>query len=59
MQRVVIKFKDGSHINLPAMEIEQEDGIIRAKRGNYLVAVASLDNIVVAYLSEKKEVEEG
>ena len=59
MQRVVIKFKDGSHINLPAMEIEQEDGIIRAKRGNYLVAVASLDNIVVAYLSEKKEVEDG
>ena len=57
MQRVVIKFKDGSHINLPAMELEQQDGIIRTKRGNYLIAVASLDDIVVAYLSEKKEEE--
>lgn len=55
MQRVVIKFKDGSHINLPAMELEIREEIILAWRGNYLIAVASLDNIVTAYVSEKKE----
>jgi hypothetical protein len=58
MQRVVIKLKDGSHINLPAMELDIQEDIIVAKRGNYLIAVASLDDIVVAYLSEKKSVQE-
>ena len=55
MQRVVIKFKDGSHINLPAMELDLEEDIVVAKRGNYIIAVASRDNLVAAYVSEQKE----
>ena len=55
MQRVVIKFKDGSHVNLPAMEIEHRGDHIFAWRGNYLIAVAALDSIVAAYVSEKRD----
>ena len=57
MKRVIFKFTDGSHVNLPADFIDLKDGIVSAWDGNNLVAVAKIDAVEVCYLSEKKEQE--
>lgn len=57
MKRVIIKFTDGSHINLAADYIDLKDGLVTAWNGNSLVAVAKIDSVEVCYLSEKKEQE--
>lgn len=57
MKRVIIKFTDSSHINLPADFIDLKDGIVSAWDGDNLVAVAKIDAVEVCYLSEKKEQE--
>jgi hypothetical protein len=54
MSRVVIKFKDGEHINLQADCIDIRDGWIMAWRGDALVVVANADEVNVCYISEKK-----
>lgn len=53
MKRVVIKFKDGTHINIEADYLHQEEGILTAWSGNDLVAIVRLEIVQAAYLSEK------
>lgn len=55
MSRVVIKFKDGEHINLQADCIDLQDGWILAWRGDAIVVIAKADEVNVCYMSEKKE----
>ena len=54
MTRVILKFKDGEHINLQADCIDIRDGWIMAWRGEALVVVANADEVNVCYMSEKK-----
>lgn len=57
MTRVVIKFKDGSHLNLPGDYIEIYDDIwISAWNGEIRVLLVRIDEVSCAYLSKKNEV---
>ena len=53
MKRVFIKFKDGTHTNIEADFLQIADGIITAWNGNDIVALAKLEFVQTAYLSEK------
>ena len=55
MSRVIIRFKDGEHINLQADCIDFRDGWIMAWSGDYLVVMANANEVNVCYISEKKE----
>ena len=58
MTRVIIRFKDGEHINLSADCMDIRDGWIMAWKGEDLVVVANAAEINVCYMSEKKEVDQ-
>jgi hypothetical protein len=53
--RVIIRFKDGEYLNLPADCIDLRDGWFFAWNGEILVAMARESEVNVCYLSEKKE----
>ena len=55
MTRVIIKFKNGEHINLPADWMDFRDGWVMAWNGENLVVVADATEVNVCYISEKKE----
>ena len=55
MTRVIIRFKDGEHMNIPADCIDIRDGWILAWRGDYIVAIVKAEEIISCHLSEKKE----
>ena len=55
MTRVIIKFKDGEHLNIPADCIDIRDGWIVAWKGEALVVIANMADVSVCYISEKKE----
>jgi hypothetical protein len=40
MTRVIIRFKDGEHMNIPADCIDLRDGWIFAWKGDFIVAIA-------------------
>ena len=52
MKRVVIKFKDGTHINTEA-DFMRCDDFILAWNGDSLAAIVRLELIQTAYLSER------
>jgi hypothetical protein len=53
--RVIIRFKDGEHLNIPAECIDIREGWIYAWKGDYIVVIAKADDVITCYLSEKKE----
>ena len=55
MSRVIIKLKDGTCINIPADGIDYREGWVIAWYGENIVAIAKSDEVIVCYLSEKKE----
>ena len=55
MTRVIIRFRDGDHLNIPADCIDIRGGCIIAWKGEYIVAIAKADEIIACHLSEKKE----
>ena len=57
MKRAIIKFTDGTYVNLAADLINLKDDLVTAWDGDNLVAVAKIDAVEVCYLSEKKEQE--
>ena len=52
---VVVKFKNGEYLNLPADCIDLRDGWFFAWCGDYIVAIVRADEVVSCHLSEKKE----
>lgn len=55
MTRVIIRFKDGEHLNIPAECIDIRDEWIIAWNGENIVALAKAEEVNVCYISEKKE----
>ena len=55
MTRVIIRFKDGQHLNLPADCIDIRDQWVIAWNGEAIVVMAKVEGVDVCYLSEKKE----
>lgn len=55
MKRVIVKFKDGTHINIQGDYLAREDIYITAWNGENLVAMVEKDLIQAVYLSEKGE----
>lgn len=55
MTRVIIRFKDGEHMNIPADCIDMRDGWIFAWKGEFIVAIVKAEEIISCHLSEKKE----
>ena len=55
MTRLIIRFKDGEHLNLPVDCFDIRDGWVMAWRGEDLVVIARADEVNVCYISEKKE----
>jgi hypothetical protein len=55
MTRVIIRFKDGEHLNIPADCIDIRDGWIMAWSGELIVVLAKAEEVNVCYISEKKE----
>lgn len=54
MKRLVIRFKDGEHMNIPADYIDMRDGFIVAWDGDNIVAIIAAEMIISCHLSEKK-----
>jgi hypothetical protein len=54
MTRCVIKFKDGELLNLVADYIDLRDGNVMAWRGESLVLIAKVEEVISCHLSEKK-----
>lgn len=54
MTRVIIKFKDGEHLNIPADYIDLRDGMVMAWNGEYIVAIAKAAEVISCHISEKK-----
>jgi hypothetical protein len=54
MTRVIIRFKDGEHMNIPADCIDIRDEWIFAWKGDFIVAIVRADDVVSCHLSEKK-----
>ena len=54
MTRVIIKFKDGEHLNIPADCIDLRDGMVMAWNGEYLVAIVKAEEVNSCHISEKK-----
>ena len=55
MNRLIINFLDGSHVNLKADCIDIRDGFVMGWNGEALVVIAKMDCVASCYLSEKKE----
>ena len=55
MSRVIIRFNDGEHLNIPADCIDIRDGWILAWSGENIVVIAKAEGIISCHLSEKKE----
>ena len=55
MARVVIKFKDGEHININGDYIDVRDEFIFAWNGEFMVAIARASEVNTCYISEKNE----
>lgn len=55
MSRVVVRFTDGTHVNLPGDYIDIRESHIAAWNGDNLVFIAKIENVEVCYLSEKKD----
>ncbi len=55
MTRVIIRFKDGEHLNLPADCFDFREGWIVAWKGEDIVVAAKMEEVNVCYISEKKE----
>lgn len=53
MKRVVIKFKDGTHINTEADFLQRDEEFITAWLGDTITAIARVELIQTAHLSEK------
>lgn len=55
MTRAIIKFTDGSHVNIEAdyMHIGDDSDLLSVWRGESLVALAKLDSVATCYLSDK------
>ncbi len=54
MAKVIIKFKNGEFINIPADCIDIRDGWIMAWRGEFIVTIVKAEEVIICYLSEKK-----
>ena len=54
MSRVVIKLKDGSHINVVADALDLRDGMVMAWNGDFLVAIVSATEMISCHISEAK-----
>lgn len=54
MTRVIIRFKDGEHMNIPADCIDIRDGWIFAWKGDALVVIVKAEEIISCHMSEKK-----
>ena len=54
MTRVVIRFKDGEHLNVPADCIDIRDGLIMAWNGDLIVVIAKAEEIISCHISDKK-----
>lgn len=57
MTRAIIKFTDGSHINIEAdyIHLRDDDKLLTVWRGNDLVALAKLESVSSCHLSESTE----
>ena len=55
MTRVIIRFKDGEHLNIPADCIDLRDGWVFAWNGDFIVIIAKGEDIISCHISEKKE----
>lgn len=55
MAKVIIKFKNGEHVNIPADCIDHREGWIYAWRGDYIVVIVRAEEVIACYISEKKE----
>lgn len=53
MKRVFISFKDGTYINTVADYLQRDDNFIIAWNGDSITAVARLELVQTAYLTEK------
>lgn len=53
---VVVKFKNGEYLNLPADCIDLRDGWFFAWCGDYIVAIVRADEVIECHLGEKKGV---
>lgn len=53
--RVIIRFKDGEHLNIPADCIDLRDEWVIAWNGESIVAIVKAEEVNVCYISEKKE----
>lgn len=54
MTRVIFRFRDGEHLNIPADCIDIREGWIVAWKGDFIVAIAKADEVIACHLSEKK-----
>lgn len=55
MSRLVIIFKSGDHLNIPADALDLRDGWVMAWLGENLVAIVDATEVTSAYISQKKE----
>ena len=55
MTRVIIRFKDGEHINIQGDYIDIKDEWIFAWKGDFIVLIVKAEEVVACYISEKKE----
>lgn len=55
MTKVIMRFKDGEHLNIPADCIDIRDGWVLAWNGDNIVAISKADEIITCYMTEKKE----
>ena len=54
MSRVVIKFKDGTYINVLADTLELKKGMVMAWSDDRLVAVVKTKDVISCHMSEQK-----
>lgn len=52
-RRFIVRFNDGSHINIPAERMIWEDDYLVALCGDEMVAFIDVSTVLVAYLSDK------
>ena len=55
MKRVVIKFKDGTHINTEADFLARDEEFITAWNGDSIAAIVRVELVLTAHLSERAE----
>lgn len=55
MKRVIIKFKNGDHINIRADCIDLRDSFVMAWDENDLVVIANADEVISCHVAEQRE----